>query len=906
VTLARRRGATTERLVALPAWPYPEPVDLLERDRERAVLAAAIARAHAGQGSGVAVTGESGAGKSTVLATARAAMREPANAPARFLIGSCDPLWTPRPLGPFRDIGEIAAAAGLGPLLHGLHGLDGLDGEDLALAHLCERIYEVLRDQATVLVVEDLHWVDAASVEVLRFLARRIEAMPLALLVSYRDDEIGPGHPARPLLGDFARLVSLSTLSLRPLSVDGVRTLVEGTSLDPERVHAVTGGNPFFVAEVVKDPSRPLPASVRDAVLARAADVTPEDFEVLQMVAAAPDRLDDRVLPALGVDLPTLRRLDATGLLTRARGGLTFRHELARRAVETTIPPGGAPRLHARLLAALERIEPRDPAVLTHHAIAAHDGARVVKYATQAARQAIYAGSHSEAAAFFETALDHQDAAAPAERAALLLRLANERYMTSRLSEAITQVSATFPLWRQAGDPSGLAAAYNACALYEYYAGRRRQAEAYADRAASVAAAPGHELRDATARAYATARATRGYLAYMRGELALAGQCCAESGRAADQLGQGELALRSQLIQAACAVADGDGDSRALLVEHVETARAHGWDELVSTGHSSLANLDVEQRRHPEAEHVLAESLPFTIERDIPICRHWQTAVRSRLHFARGRWSAAVEDAEQVLEGPGMPLATLWPYLVTALVPLRRGTDGPETHLDAARRLAEQLDEPPRRLAVFSALAERMWMTEQPDPLVTEAAVAELPELAAAAGSVWAAGDLAVWLARLGLLAERPFLVAPPFQLTLDGQHEEAAAWWRRAGEPFAEAMAWCDAADPAARARGIELLDQLGATGTADRQRAALRRDGVSQLPQRPRASTRGNPAGLTNRQLDVARLVARGLTNAEIATRLYISPKTADHHVSAVLGKLGLPTRRAVVVQADELGLV
>ncbi|CAI7975460.1 Transcriptional regulator, LuxR family [Frankia sp. Hr75.2] len=314
-------------------------MDLLERDREVAVVRAAIDRAAAGQRSGAAVTGESGAGKSALLAAARAAVPGP-----RFLLGGCDPLLTPRPLGPFRD---IAAAAGLGPLLPGEDRVRGEkagdSGAELSLAGVCERIYEALRDETTVLVVEDLHWVDAASVEVLRFLARRVDAMSLALLVSYRDDEIGPGHSARPLLGDFARLAGLRTLDLRPLSLDAVRAVVGGTRLEPSRVHELTGGNPFFVTEIAKEPDRPLPTSVRDAVLARTTDVTLDDVEVLQMVATAPDRLDDRVLPALGVDLPTLRRLDTTGLLTRARGGLVFRHELARQAVESTIPPGGAP-----------------------------------------------------------------------------------------------------------------------------------------------------------------------------------------------------------------------------------------------------------------------------------------------------------------------------------------------------------------------------------------------------------------------------------------------------------------------------------------------------------------------------------------------------------------------------------
>lgn len=320
----------------------------------------------------------------------------------RVLRGSCDPLRTPRPLGPFRD---LAAVTGLGDLLR---------GENVLLSEVCEQVYDAVRSTPTVLVVEDLHWVDEASVDVLRFLSRRIDSRPLALLVSYRDLEIGPRHSARPLLRDFARLEGLSTLALRPLSRDGVRGLLAGTGLEAARVHALTGGNPFFVTEVAKNPDRPMPTLVRDAVLARTTDVTPEDFEVLQLTATAPDRLDDRVLPALRVDLPTLRRLDATGLLTRSRGGLVYRHELARQALESTIPPGGGPRLHARLLQALERIEPQEPAVLAHHAVGARDAVRAARYAKAAAREAIRAGSHTEAAAFFQTALDHLEGAPPA------------------------------------------------------------------------------------------------------------------------------------------------------------------------------------------------------------------------------------------------------------------------------------------------------------------------------------------------------------------------------------------------------------------------------------------------------------------------------------------------------------
>ena len=207
---------------------------------------------------------------------------------------------------------------------------------------------------------------------------------------------------------------------------------------------------------------------------------------------------------------------------------------------------------------------------------------------------------------------------------------------------------------------------------------------------------------------------------------------------------------------------------------------------------------------------------------------------------------------------------------------------------------------------MLSALAERMWLTGTPDERVTGTAPAEIRRAAGSPATVWVVGELAVWLWRLGLAVRlEPEVVAEPYRLTLTGRPGEAAGRWRLVGAVCDAALADTDAADADQVVRGIEQLDLLGATAVADRLRRSLRLRGVAQLPSRPRASTRANPAGLTNRQLDVARLLARGFTNAEIAERLFISVKTADHHVSAVLTKLGVPSRRAVVVNAGELGL-
>jgi DNA-binding SARP family transcriptional activator len=784
-----------------PATPSYTDLELLEREDERATLTRLIAGVAEGRGGGVAIAGDAGSGKSTLVQVACA------DGPrVRLLRGSCDPLSTPRPLGPLRDIARDAAITTL------------VQGDEVALPRLCEEVYAALGTEPTVLVVEDIHWIDAASVDVLRFVARRIQMLPLGLVVTYRDHEIDHAHPARRLLGELAGGRGHEVLELQPLSEGAVRTLVDGSALEARRVHQLTGGNPFFVTEVTKDLDRPLPATVRDAVLARTADIGPEDFEVLQLVATAPDRLDDRVLPVLGVDPPALRRLEVTGLLSRSRDGLVYRHELARQAIESTIPTGGAPRLHRLLLGALERVDGQEPAVLTHHAVAAHDATRAVQHARAAAEESIRAGAHGEAAAFLEIALRHHRDAAPQERAELLQRLSFEQYLTSHLSAALDSLQSAIPLWQAAGDRRGLAAAHETSAIFEYYNAHRREAETHAEKATAIA-------RDTGAtREQSSAFATLGFLAYFRHDVPLARQSAAEAARLAEAASDPFLALRAHVVGGLADLAEGSTGARDRLLELFGVARSRGWDELASTIHSQLAFMDVEHRRIGFAEQVLAEALPFTMQRELPICAHWQRAQHARVHFARGHWPTALTSAEEVLEQAGMPVAMVWPLIIAALLPLRRGeSDVAGPGIEDAWRLTVAVDEPLRRLTVLSALAEAAWATGVPDPRVGEEAVLDVERLDGTAGAGWSVGELATWLARLGLLRRPPASVPEPYRLSFAGRHAEAAAWWERNGEPFAEAMALGDSPDPEHRARAVELLERLGVTGTADRLRTGL-----------------------------------------------------------------------------------
>jgi DNA-binding CsgD family transcriptional regulator len=868
---------------------------LVERDHEVAVLRTALERLTGRAGRVLTITGEAGAGKSSVVRRAVADCNV-----VRVFVGHCDPLATPRPLGPVRDVfAEVAPTA---------------DILGRAAPHPAEVGAELLREvsgKPTAIVVEDAQWIDEASVEVLRFLARRIEALPAVLLLTCRDGEVGSGHPLRPLLGDLARLEHASTMALSPLSIDGVSALLVDTDLDAGSVLRVTGGNPFFVSEIARHPGEVLPPTARDAVLASVNSLADDDISVIQLIACAPDGLDDRLLPELGVDIPTLRRLDATDLLVRGRRRLAFRHELARLAIESSVPVGALRAVHARLLDVMERAGVGEMAVLTHHAAAAGDRGRATSYAMSAAEQAARTGAHREAVAFLRLALDESDGRS-SERAELLRRLSLEQYMMSDLTAAIQSIEEAIALLRDADEPLELSAAHDRRALIEYYAAHRRLAEHHAWRATELAVAgrppdPGGGGAGGPAvvpsmLAYGASCATRAYLAYRRHDFRTAADLEADAVAVAGPVGDHMIRIQCGILAAAAEAVTGEPTARGRVLELVDEARSRALDELASAGYSNVAAIDIEHRRLRDAEEILDRSLPFTVEREIPICNDWQTAMRSRLRFTRGHWAASLEDARAVLDRDGAPLAQLWPNLVVGLLALRHGQPGPE--LETAWSLAGQLDEPLARLHVLAALAERAWLTGNIDERLATAGASHR-ELRDVPGLEWAMGDLTLWLQRLGLPVDPIIPVATPYRLVLDGRTEEAADWLLAASAPFDASMVRLAGADVAGQIAAIEVLDRLGATATADRARAELRRAGVSAVPARPRASTRMNPAGLTNRQLDVARLMAQGLTNAELATRLYISSKTADHHVSAVLMKLGIGSRRDVRRHAAELGL-
>ncbi|WP_156448376.1 AAA family ATPase, partial [Mycobacterium sp. NAZ190054] len=320
---------------------------LTEREHELDQLAARGTAARTGRGGAVLVCGESGAGKTSFVETFVAGLPEG----TRVLWGACDPLCTPRPLGPLHDLACRFGAATQ------RHLRDGDQPYDIFAA-----VFDDLRADPSVLVLDDLQWADQGTIDLLRFLLRRAPQSHLLTVGILRDDEVGVSHPLRGLLGDVARSPHAQSLTVPALSPAAVATMVGDRRVDPDRLHRITGGNAFFVCEMLDHDGADLPVTVRDAILARTADLDAAAWDLLHLLTCAPGAIGDHLLIGLGVTLPALRALDQAKLIRRDARGVAFRHDLCRRAIAGVIPPGAEPGLHRRFLDALRDVSDEDPA----------------------------------------------------------------------------------------------------------------------------------------------------------------------------------------------------------------------------------------------------------------------------------------------------------------------------------------------------------------------------------------------------------------------------------------------------------------------------------------------------------------------------------------------------------------
>lgn len=826
---------------------------LLEREEPMRVFAAALAAAREGFGSTVLVEGEAGAGKTTLVRTAASNVA----GDATTWWGWCDPLATPRPSGPLLD---IAPAAGI-PV-----------NDDLFAAY--DALLATGRHDPVVIVVEDLHWADDATLTMVQYLGRRVAFIRAVLVLTYRGDEVSP--TLRRVLGDIARHAS-HRIPVAPLSLAAVTALTVDTGLDPAEVRLVTGGNAFYVTEVVAAGGG-VPASVSDAVLARVASLPADAQAAVELASIEPGGIEqENVLGAENSD----------GVLVTDGGAVRFRHELARRAVYDALSTSRRRDLHRTVLASLT--ESTDLARRAHHAVGVDDPDTIVRFVRPAAADAIQRGANRQAASFLTQMLAHRSCLDPAEVVELQADLGRVLIALDRPNEAVAVLRAAVADAAQLPDPrpQGLALAELSRALWT--AGEVDAAALSRDDAVAVLRPLG------PTRELAAALVLQGRGRMLARLHAPALTSIQEAATIAAQLGDSGIAVSAQIVEGAIELVTGEPNTGiALLTAARDRAHSRSSIPLLADATRMLGSGAGEARRYDDAFAWAGQLITQSAERDndyeIGYMRAWQ----ARIRLEQGAWDEAADLALQALELGSAPLIRSTALSVIGRIRVRRGDPRALEPLAEVEQLAARL-ELQHVWPGLCAITEMQWLDIGTPPDL--AALTATYERALGTDSRWALGEIGYWLWRAGGLRAAPPRAAAPYAAAIEGHWRAAADGFAALGNVYEQALSLVDGDEPAAR-EGVAMLDRMGARPAAARARRTLAGRGLS-VPGPPRRSTAAHAHGLTQREAEIRGLILRGMNNGQIARQLYISRRTVEHHVSAVLRKTGVASRDELSTQ-------
>jgi DNA-binding CsgD family transcriptional regulator len=867
-------------------------MELLERDQHLALLEEHVRQAAAGNGRLVLVGGEAGVGKTSLV---NAFCRTVADT-SSVLRTSCDALSTPGPLGTLRD---LAPALGL--------AVDQLSAEGEGRDRLFREALAAFaaRPGTTVVIGEDAHWSDGASLELLRFLGRRIGDLRTLFVVTYRDDELGTSHPLRLVLGDLATAPTVHRITLSPLSKDAVQRLAEGSKRDPSALLRLTGGNPFLLTEALATPGLTVPSTVRDVVLARAARLSPEARSVLDVAAVIGSSIDvDLLLSVAGPVLDEADQCIDSGLLRATGDRLAFRHDLTHEAILAAIAPPRRRLLHARVLSALREAPEteRDLARLAHHAEGAGNREAVLEFAVAAAEQAAALHAYREAAAQYARALRFADALPATDRASLLERLSLASFFNDQGEAAIAARLAALDIWRGQGDP--LKEGENLRWLSHLYwlEGRGVEADMAATAALDVLEplAPGREL----AMAYSSLAQLRMLDHDLEGTLRWSNKAIV----LAEQLGETETLIHALANVGSVRYYQGDDQGREELSRSLQLALAGGFLDHAARAQNNLAWMAMLAMRLAEADQQFATAVTYAIEHDLDTYHWYLLAGRAALRSLQGDWDAVELEMQQLLRQPMLSaLARIAALTVLGHVHARRGNPEAAATLDEAMVLGDRNGKLLRVSPIRAARAEAALLAG--DMASARAEARAVAERVFSRGNPWDRGKF-VWLLWQSGDQDVPVdNLAEPYALLITDDFSGAAALWQDLGCPYEEACALAESDDPALVRRAIVTFEQLGAKPAIEHTIQRMRALGIRDLPvlrRGPRATTRANPAGLTQREVEVLAGVSAGLRNVEIAAQLYLTPKTVTHHLSAIYAKLGVTTRAEAVQAAIQLGII
>ncbi|MFV1971600.1 MAG: AAA family ATPase [Acidimicrobiia bacterium] len=851
---------------------------ILEREAALAELAMLVDEAASSGGRVALVRGEAGIGKSTLINRFLSDSQDGAHT----LLGACDDLLTPQPLGPIWDIARQEPSLKK-PLT---------DGDRRAVMEVVlDLLSRSLRP--TVLVLEDTQWADEATLDLIKFLGRRILRTNGVLILTYRDVEVDAEHPLRQVIGELPPQ-SLVRMSLNRLSAAAVTSMIEEDSFDVDEVLALTGGNPLFVTEVLASGTDTVPLSVRDSVLARASRVSPGARRVVDLVSVVPGGVERALVDE--IIQPTDEQLAdgaSQGLLRIEDDTVAFAHDLQRRAIESSLTSADRRHLNEQVLTSLG--SDADPSRLVHHARKADNVEAILQFAPRAARRAMAIQSTREAVAHFRLLEPYLGRIPITEQADILEDWAREEYYLDNAA-SLELVDNAIELRRSIDDDRALARTLT------FAAGVKRHHLQNTDSMALAVEAVGILEPYGPSADLARALSSQAFMNWLNYEDIPKALLIVDKANAIAEAITDEVAAISVLYtEGSMRHSGGDARGMSLVEESLRLAERGGYAYEEVRALINLAGMSGDDRHVERAIDFARRARDTAVRNEMPAFEAEAQTMYGEFLLWKGAWDEAEDAASEFLGS--IPIAATLAWRVLGTLQARRGRSEARSALDRMWSLAETSELLTVMDPAAAVLAEYMWLSGEDDPAWLQRLNGVL-DMGLQAARPWPSGAFAFWMWKLGLLDTVPEGTADFYGWIIKGEYRKSADFWRERGVPYEQGLALMHG-DEAGQVEAIRIFENLGATATAHKVRRALMDRGV-KVPRGTSQATRDHAAGLTARQAEVLELLALGLTNAEIADELFVSHRTVENHVSAILMKFDVPYREAAVDAARAQGIL
>jgi DNA-binding CsgD family transcriptional regulator len=864
-------------------------MELIERDGFMRSLETTFESVTEGEGHCVLLSGEAGIGKTSLIKSFYKEKKDH----CKIYQGTCDALFTPRPLAP---IYEIIWQIQKDTKENELYNVDR--------SLLFNQLFHDLEQQkkSVIIIIEDIHWADEATLDFIKFFARRIGRIHCLFILSYRDNEILDNHPLRNVLGQLSS-DSLTRLQLQPLSRQAVEKMAEERGYKGEDVFSISGGNPFYVTEILASYSPGVPDNIKDAILSVYHKQENGTKNAWEMCSVIPEGLEinrfSKIKSTWDVEMDHCFALQ---IIVVKKDRVVFKHELYRRTIEGSLSPFKRIALNKKMLELfLDSFETEGEIErIVHYAKNANENKLVVKYAPIAARQAACVGAHIEASKLFLTAIEYFDGNDEDQLVELYESYAYECYLTNQTKDAVIYQGKALKIWQKKNEVERAGHSLSFLSRLWWFDGNRQEAEKYGKQAIEIL-----ESQPAS-KAKAMAYSNMSQLKMLSDETAE----CIEWGNKAIDMAK-EIKDDEILSHAMNNVGtilwknkSSKENGKGILFESLDIALRNSFHEHAARSYSNIASIYLLFKEYELAKQVLEEGINYCEERNLDASKNYKLYAKARMFFETGDWQQASLIIENLLLNPSQLGSVKTTALaLLAIIKIRKGEEDALVFLNEAKLLAMKTKEHARIISIMIAELEYEWLTGK--QRITEDELKLSIELVQRVDNNILNNEFAFWLQKVRKKEIDLPQLYRPYKLLKEGKIRSAAVFWDTIGCPYEKAFALF-AGNEDDMKNALLIFQQIGAEAVYEKIKMEMRAAGIKKIPRGLRESTKNNPAQLTNRELDVLQLLQKGIQNKEIAGILFISPKTADHHISNILFKLEVNSRSKAVAEAVRLGIL